>query len=59
MTLEDQFNDDLKQCKTMQDVFNVVGHYYDLNNTKLGTFNKIVVISGIKQSIKLLNPPLK
>jgi hypothetical protein len=49
---------DLKNAKTMNEIFTVCSKHYNLD-VPLGVASKIVVCQGIKTAIKVINAKLK
>lgn len=50
---ESIFDEELKQCNTMNQVLDCVQKHYDLNKP-LGIATKLLVIGGVKKIIKLV-----
>ena len=46
----------LQQCKTLQEMFEVLQLHYDLTNCKVGTISKPQIIHGLKFAVKILKP---
>lgn len=54
-----QCETELLTAQTMQDVFNIIAKYYDLQTAPLTFVTRLTVISGIKTAIKLTSPKEK
>jgi predicted anti-sigma-YlaC factor YlaD len=49
----------LKECKNVQEMFNLLSNTFDLRACEPGSIAKPMFISGIMKGIKLINPTLK
>lgn len=45
---------ELKNAKTMNEIFVICSKYYDLD-APLGVASKIIVVNGVKSAIKVIN----
>lgn len=50
---ESNFEKELKECNTMNEVLDCVQRHYDLDKP-LGLATKVVVVTGVKKIIKLI-----
>jgi hypothetical protein len=50
---ESKFDKELKECSTMNQVLDCVQRHYDLDKP-LGLATKLVVVTGVKKIIKLI-----
>lgn len=46
---------ELETAGSMQEVFDILGKYYDLQATKLNFTTRVMVMAGIKTAIKVTN----
>jgi hypothetical protein len=46
---------ELQQCKTLKQLIDLAGTYYDLESGNITIFNRFLIIQGIEQAIKLTN----
>lgn len=53
MSLEQNFKDELNACKTMNEIFNVVNKFYDMDQ-KLGVASKAVIVSQMGRIINIV-----
>jgi hypothetical protein len=52
-------SDNLKDCKNVQEMFNLLSNTFDLRGCEPGAIAKPLFISGILKGIDLVNPKLK
>jgi len=52
------FDQEIRQARTMQEILNVCSKYYDLNEP-LGIATKAVVSNGVKSVIKMIKAKSK
>lgn len=59
MNREKEFELRLKECTTMEEVFNVVSQFYDLSTVRLGYASNLAVTMAVKKLVKQFNPKLR
>lgn len=57
--LYEDMMDEIDQAETVQEVFDIVSDYYDLENCELGTLSKPMFVKGLQKAIAMLKPEFR